>query len=81
MNLKDKIVKKLLNFGKKNRILVYPTLVLVAIVTAFSQAVRWGRSSGKKLVASMMIVALLISQSIFIKSSAEIDDKDNVINA
>ena len=81
MNLKDKIVKKLLNFGKKNRILVYPTLVMVAIVTAFSQAVRWGRSSGKKLVASMMIVALLISQSIFIKSSAEIDDKDNVINA
>ena len=34
MNFKDKLVSKLLDIGKKHRILVYPMLALVAVVTA-----------------------------------------------
>ena len=70
MNLKDKLVSKLLDIGKKHRILVYPMLALVAVVTAISHAVCWGRGNGKKMVASIMVVALLITQSLFLTSSA-----------
>lgn len=70
MNLKDKLVSKLLEIGKKHRILVYPMLALVAIVTAISHAICWGRGNGKKMVASIMVVALLITQSLFLTSSA-----------
>lgn len=70
MNLKDKLVSKLLEIGKKHRILVYPMLALVAVVTAISHAICWGRGNGKKMVASIMVVALLITQSLFLTSSA-----------
>lgn len=71
MNFKDKLVKKLTKVGKKHRILVYPTLALIAIITAISQAVIWSRSNGKKFVASMMVMAMLITQSLFLTSSAD----------
>lgn len=74
MKLKDKMIKKLLNVGKKHRILVYPTLALVAVISAISNAVCWGRGNGKKLVASAMVVAMLITQSLFLTSSADVDD-------
>ena len=77
MNLKDRMVKKLLSFGKKHRILVYPTLVLIAIISAVSNAVYWGRGNGKKLVASVMVMAMLITQSVFLTSSAEGGNPDN----
>lgn len=70
MNFKDKLVSKLLDIGKKHRILVYPMLALVAVVTAISHAICWGRGNGKKMVASMLVVALLITQSLFLTSSA-----------
>lgn len=70
MNLKDKLVSKFLDIGKKHRILVYPMLALVAIVTAISHAICWGRGNGKKMVASILVVALLITQSLFLTSSA-----------
>ena len=81
MNLKDRMVKKLLNVGKKHRILVYPTLVLIAIITAISNAVYWGRGNGKKLVASIMVMVMLITQSIFLTSSADGGDVDEGIQA
>ena len=64
MNFKDKLVSKLLDIGKKHRILVYPMLALVAVVTAISHVICWGRGNGKKMVASIMVVALLITQSL-----------------
>lgn len=77
MNLKDKLIRKLLDTGKKHRILVYPTLALVAIITAISHAVYWGRGNGKKLVASVMVMAMLITQSLFLTSSADVGDGNN----
>lgn len=71
MNLKEKLVSKLLDIGKKHRILVYPMLALVAVITAISHAVCWGRGNGKKMVASILVVTLLITQSLFLTSSAD----------
>lgn len=71
MNFKDKLVSKLLDIGKKHRILVYPMLALVAVITAISHAIYWGRGNGKKMVASILVVTLLITQSLFLTSSAE----------
>ncbi len=71
MNLKDKLIRKLLEIGKKHRILVYPTLALVAIVSAVSHAVYWGKGNGRKLVASAMVMVMLITQSLFLTSSAD----------
>ncbi len=72
MNLKDRIIKKLLNVGKKHRILIYPTLALVAIISAISHGIYWGRGNGKKLVASIMVMVMLITQSVFLTSSADV---------
>lgn len=66
MNLKDKLIRKLLEVGKKHRILVYPTLALVAVISAVSHAVYWGKGNGKKLVASAMVMVMLITQSLFL---------------
>ena len=70
MSLKDRIIKKLLKFGKKHRILIYPTLALVAIVSAISQMVCWGKGHGKRFVASILIMAMLVTQSLFLSSDA-----------
>ncbi len=72
MNFKDKITRKLLETGKKHRLLVYPTLALVAVITAISHAVYWGRGNGKRFVASVMIMVLLFTQSLFLTSSANV---------
>lgn len=78
MKLKDKLIRKLLDTGKKHRILVYPTLALVAIISAISHAVYWGRGNGKKLVASIMVMTMLITQSLFLTSSADVGDSPMV---
>ncbi len=70
MNLKDRLIRKLLDVGKKHRILVYPTLALIAVISAISHAVYWGKGNGKKLVASAMVMVMLITQSLFLTSSA-----------
>ena len=64
MNLKDKLVSKLLEIGKKHRILVYPMLALVAVVTAISHAICWGRGNGKKMVASIMVAITAVRLSV-----------------
>lgn len=71
MKLKDKLIRKLLEVGKKHRILVYPTLALVAVISAVSHAIYWGKGNGKKLVASAMVMVMLITQSLFLTSSAD----------
>lgn len=70
MNLKDRLIRKLLDFGKKHRLMVYPTLALVSVISAISHVVCWGRGNGKRVVASVTVVALLITQSLFLTSSA-----------
>lgn len=77
MNLKDRLIKKLVNVGKKHRLLVYPTLALIAIISAISHAIYWGKGNGKKLVASVMVVVMLITQSLFLTSSADEGDVGN----
>ncbi|MDD6328702.1 MAG: YDG domain-containing protein [Lachnospiraceae bacterium] len=80
MRLKDKIIKKLLNVGKKHRILVYPTLALVAVVSAISQMICWGKGNGKRVVASIMIMAMLVTQSLFLSSdAASMDDGEDLL--
>lgn len=74
MKLKDKMIKRLTNFGKKHRILVYPTLALIAVISAVSNAIYWGKGNGKKLVASAMVIAMLITQSLFLTSSADAEN-------
>ncbi|MGN0436215.1 MAG: hypothetical protein ACI4D8_06290, partial [Wujia sp.] len=71
MSLKDKMIRRLLNIGKKHRILVYPTLALVAVISAVSNALYWGKGNHKKLVASLMVMVMLITQSLFLTSSAD----------
>lgn len=70
MNLKDRLIRKILDFGKKHRLMVYPSLALVAVISAISHAVYWGKGNGKRLVASVTVVTLLITQSLFLTSSA-----------
>ncbi|MBE5944142.1 MAG: LPXTG cell wall anchor domain-containing protein [Lachnospiraceae bacterium] len=74
MKLKDKLIRKLLDAGKKHRILVYPTLALIAVISAISHMVYWGRGNGKKLVASILVMVMLITQSVFLTSSADVVD-------
>lgn len=81
MNLKDKLIRKLLEVGKKHRILVYPTLALVAVISAVSHAVYWGKGNGKKLIASAMVMVMLITQSLFLTSSADTSSDAGAPNA
>ena len=74
MNLKERLVRSLIKLGKKNKLLVYPTLALIAVVTAVSNVIGWGKGNGKKLVAGMMVFALLITQSLVLTSSANDPD-------
>lgn len=74
MNFKDRLIRKLLEFGKKHRLMVYPTLALVALISAVSHMIYWGKGNGRRLAASVMVVALLITQSLFLTSSAAGED-------
>ena len=76
MGMKDRIVKRLLDVGKKHRILVYPTLALVAVITAISHMIYWGKGNGRKLVVSVLVMTLLITQSLFLTSSASMEGLD-----
>ena len=74
MNLKERLVRSLIKLGKKNKLLVYPTLALIAVVTAVSNVIGWGKGNGKKLVAGLMVFALLVTQSLVLTSSANDPD-------
>ncbi len=81
MNLKDKLIRKILDFGKKHRLMVYPSLALVAVISAISHAVYWGKGNGKRLVASVTVAALLITQSLFLTSSAADEEQLSAVQA
>ncbi len=70
MNSKNKLIQKLVQVGKKHKILTYPILALVAIISAISNLYAWSRGSGKRVVAMILVVALILSQSYFMTSSA-----------
>ena len=75
MSLKERLIKQLLDIGKKHRILVYPTLALVAIISAVSHMTIWARGNGRRLVASVLVMTMLVTQSFMLTSSA--DDFEN----
>ncbi len=70
MNSKNKLIQKLVKVGKKHKILTYPILALVAIISAISYLYRWSRGSGRRVVATILVLALVLSQSYFMTSSA-----------
>lgn len=74
MKLKERLIKKLVEIGRKHRILVYPTLALIAVISAVSNAVYWGKGNGKRVVASITVLVLLFTQSLFLTSSANTGD-------
>ncbi len=49
---------------------MYPVLALVAVISAVSYLYRWSRGSGRRIVAAILVGALLISQSYFMTASA-----------
>lgn len=70
----NKLIQRLLKIGKKHKVLVYPILALVAVISFFSYLYRWAASSGKRVVAAVLVGVLVISQSYFMTSSANESD-------
>ena len=70
----NKLIQRLLKIGKKHKVLVYPILALVAVISFFSYLYRWATSSGKRVVAAVLVGVLVISQSYFMTSSANEGD-------
>lgn len=75
MNTKNRIIEGLLRVAKKHKVLTYPVLALVAIVSVISNLFSWGKGAGKRVVAVIMVMVMLVSQSYFLTSSAN-DDVD-----
>lgn len=70
MNAKNRLIEKLLGVAKKHKILTYPVLALVALVSVFSYFFSWSTGAGKRIVAVVMVLVMLVSQSYFLTSSA-----------
>ena len=81
MNTKNRLIKKLLRVAKKHKVLTYPVLALVAIISAVSNLFSWGKGAGKRVVAVVMVMVMLVSQSYFLTSSATetIDDEETAL--
>lgn len=78
MNTKNRMINRLLQVAKKHKVLTYPVLALVAIISVFSYFFSWTTGAGKRIVAVVMVMVLLVSQSYFLTSSATelVDDAD-----
>lgn len=75
MNTKNRLTNYLLELAKKHRILTYPVLALIALISVFSYFFNWSTGAGKRVVAVVMVLVMLVSQSYFLTSSAtEITD-------
>lgn len=76
MNTKNRLIEKLLRVAKRHKILTYPVLALVALISIFSYFFNWSTGAGKRVVAIIMVMVMLVSQSYFLTSSAsgETDD-------
>lgn len=70
MNTKNRLIKKLLKIAKKHKILTYPVLAFVAIISFFGNLFNWKNGKGKRVVAVIMAMVLFVSQSCFLTSSA-----------
>ncbi len=70
----SRLVRKLLSIGKKHKALVYPMLALVAVCSVCSYFYRWATSSGRRVVAAVLVGVLVLSQSYFMTSSAHGND-------
>ncbi len=70
MNAKNRLIEKLLKVAKKHKILTYPVLALVAVISVFHYFFSWSTGAGKRVVAVVMVLVMLVSQSYFLTSSA-----------
>lgn len=70
MNAKSRLIEKLLRSAKKHKILTYPVLALVAIISFFGNLFNWRNGAGKRVVAIIMVMVMFVSQSYFLTSSA-----------
>ncbi len=78
MNTRNGLVEKLLKVAKKNKILTYPVLALVAVASVFNYFFSWSKGAGKRVIAMVMVLVMLVSQSYFLTSSATalVDDEN-----
>lgn len=84
MNTKSKLINKLLEVAKKHRILTYPVLALVAVISVIHYFFSWSNGAGKRVVAVVMVLVMLVSQSYFLTSSASEspdDENANIVQA
>ncbi len=81
MNTKNRLIKKLLGVAKKHKFLTYPVLALVAIISVISNLFSWSTGAGRRVVAVIMVMVMLVSQSYFLTSSATeaIDDEETAL--
>jgi hypothetical protein len=81
MNLKERIIEKLLRAAKKHKLLTYPALALVAIISVIGYFFSWSTGAGKRVVALIMVMVMLVSQSYFLTSSATelIDTEETLV--
>ena len=79
MDTKNRLTNYLLKVAKKHRILTYPVLALVALISVFSYFFNWSTGAGKRIVAIVMVMIMLVSQSYFLTSSATEVTDDSVI--
>lgn len=70
MNTKNRLIEKLLKVAKKYKILTYPVLALVAVISVLNYFFSWSTGAGKRVVAVVMVLVMLVSQSYFLTSSA-----------
>lgn len=80
MNAKNRLIEKLLRVAKRHKILTYPVLALVALISIFSYFFNWSTGAGKRVVAIVMVMVMLVSQSYFLTSSAngDVDTPEDV---
>lgn len=78
MKSNNTLIEKLLKTAKKHKILTYPVLALVAIISVINYFFSWSHGAGKRIVAVIMVMIMLVSQSYFLTSSATslVDDEN-----
>lgn len=76
--MKNRLIDKLLKVAKEHKILTYPVLAFVAIISFFSYFFSWSQGAGKRVFAIIMVMVMLVSQSYFLTSSATalVDDEE-----
>ena len=78
MNTNSTLLEKLLKLAKRHKVLTYPVLILVVIISFIRSLFSWSTGAGKRIVAVVMIMVMLVSQSYFLTSSAtELVDDEN----